>query len=287
MRTEIPERACIVLRGTDVGAFLQSVVTCDVRDLTEKTAAWGVTLTPQGKFQYGFIAFKWQGAVYLECSAGETLMRLGRHLSSYALNRDVRFAIEDAVRVFVDTERSGKRGECRFDRSMVQMVDPRRAQLGARIYTFDGTSPFLTINGSAFEEYECLRIASCVVDFDKDMIFGKTLVQEALMDKLHGVSLKKGCYVGQEVTARTFYRGKPKKKYTSLWLQTGAVTEGDVLLSSTQEESRKEAGFVTSWAQNRAMASMRTSFIQQGATFLTHRGARAIIQLPSWYTTDA
>jgi folate-binding protein YgfZ len=90
-------------------------------------------------------------------------------------------------------------------------VDPRLATLGARAILKKGTRPE-NIRATSFDDYDRHRIARNIPDGSRDMIVGQSTLLECNIDKLNGISWTKGCYMGQELTARMHHRGLAKKR---------------------------------------------------------------------------
>ena len=98
----------------------------------------------------------------------------------------------------------------------VALVDPRLAALGARaILPRDALDAALAGAGAVatdFADYDRQRLALGVPDGSRDLVLGKSILLEIGFDELNGVDWQKGCYIGQELTARTKYRGLIKKR---------------------------------------------------------------------------
>ena len=275
MIVHFPNTAFVVLKGKDTHAFLDSVSTLDSKALTADKATWGACLTPQGKMMFAFIAFVRDDAVYLHTSINR-LMDFGAWLSKYALNMDIEFSIGDSVSVYADTDVVGSAGDVSITDDVITVIDPRHANMGALLYVFDNKA---IQTDTKLEAYHSHRIKSGVMDMETDFEQGKTFALETLLDKQNGVHFKKGCYIGQEVTARTHFKGKVKKHIVPIDITNVSVAVGDAITAVTD----KLAGKILSISGNVAMAMLRTEYIERGCVE-TQSGIIKTIA-PDWYFT--
>jgi hypothetical protein len=188
----LQNRGVIKLTGADVKTYLQGLITNDINKLSPTNAVYTALLTPQGKYLFDFIIQEIDGAVFLDIEANR-IADLVKKLTMYKLRADVK--IEDVsaeYKIFSDAEQG--------------VQDPRNAALGKRLLT----NTEQKTNGS-FEGYESLRISLAIPE-NGDLIPDKSFIMQNNFEDLNGVDFKKGCYVGQEVTARTKYKGGVKKR---------------------------------------------------------------------------
>lgn len=197
-------RAVLRIAGTDAASFLQGLITADAVGLAVGAAAYGALLSPQGRFLHDFFLFRPDETTFLvtpEMSrAGEFLTLLKR----YVLRAKVALALVPEQALFsVDNPMPGT------------VVDPRCAALS---FVGIGTPP----QGNLWEDYETLRLRYAVPDGSRDMPVGEALILEYGLDTLGAVAWTKGCYVGQEVTARMHYKSQKKKAFVPIFLEQGA-----------------------------------------------------------------
>ncbi len=189
--TLLPDRALIRVSGEDVRGFLQGLVTQDMARIAPDAPQWAALLTPQGKALFDFIL--WDGGdgsilVDVEADQREGLMR---RLTLYRLRRPI--AIEAAE------------GGVHWSREPGQGVpDPRLAELGWR---WLGEA-----EGEAALGWRAHRLSLGVTEGAAELGQDKTLWLECNAQELNGVSFTKGCYVGQENTARMHYRAKVNRR---------------------------------------------------------------------------
>lgn len=189
---QLPERGFITLSGSDCFDFLQNIVTNNLSLLETQPSIYACLLTPQGKFLHDFFIWKDDDNYLIECEAGDRVQDLYKRLSIYKLRAKVDINIINPKPVFV-TWGDDYLGN-----------DPRLPALGDRSFEVPETN-------SDFDAYDQYRLSLGVSDGSRDMIIEKSTMAEARIDKLNGVDYTKGCYVGQELTARMHYRSLGKK----------------------------------------------------------------------------
>jgi len=200
------ERGLIGLSGEDAREFLQGLVSNDIRRLQEGGAVYAALLSPQGKFLHDFFIALRGGIFFLDVDKVH-LPNLMQRLNLYKLRSKVTIAEEknSAVAAIWDAEFSIKNSEFSFP-------DPRLRQLGYRIM---GNAEVIEQRCQAQHlqagDYDRMRLELGVPDGARDMVADKSLLLEFGFEDLHGVDFNKGCYVGQEVTARSKHRAQLRK----------------------------------------------------------------------------
>lgn len=188
--TWLSDRALIRVAGEDVRGFLQGLVTQDLATVTAETPQWAGLLTPQGKALFDFILWADGDAILIDCEAAQR-DALIRRLSIYRLRRPI--TIEHAEGG-VHWSPDGDLG----------VPDPRLAALGRR---WLGPA-----DGAPATGWRAHRLALGVTEGVAELGQDKTLWLECNAEELTGVSYAKGCYVGQENTARMHYRAKVNRR---------------------------------------------------------------------------
>jgi tRNA-modifying protein YgfZ len=195
----LPERSVIRITGDDRVAFLQGLVSNDVEAAAPGHAVWAALLTPQGKWLADFFLFNDGDALLLDCEREQVPLLLQR-LSRFRLRMKVALAADDALRVYVAWGTQP-------DVAGIIAPDPRLIGFAWRVLTA------ADLPTTATEDHWLRhRLAFGVPDGSRDLESDKTVLLEAGFDELHGVSWSKGCYMGQELTARTKYRGLLKRR---------------------------------------------------------------------------
>jgi tRNA-modifying protein YgfZ len=189
----LPNRGLIHIEGEDRVSFLQGLVTNDVAKAAHERIVYASLLTPQGKFLHDFFIHAGDGFLLLDCEGGARAKDLYERLLKFRLRAKVRISVEENHPVYA------------VFHSRVGLPDPRHTALGHR--TFQKPD----LEEKPFEEWDRLRISLCIPDGSRDLEIEKSTVQEGRIDMLNGVDFQKGCYMGQELTARIHYRGLAKK----------------------------------------------------------------------------
>lgn len=195
--TTLENRGLIKIEGKDARDFLQNLITNDMGHLKADTILYACLLSPQGKFLFDFFVHQGDGFYLLDCEGGERAKELAKRLGMYRLRAEVGISVEEenmpVYAVFGD-QNSG-------------FPDPRHKEMGYRSFT----KPAKHIPERAFEEWDKRRIHLEIPDGSRDLVVNKSTMDEAHMDQLNAISYEKGCYIGQELTARMHYRGLGKK----------------------------------------------------------------------------
>lgn len=232
--TSLPRRGLIHVEGPDRREFLQNLITNDLKFLKPGQALYACLLTPQGKFLHDFFVSEGESFVLLECEGGTRAQDLYKRLNAYRLRADVKISVEENIPVYAVLPPlippvSGGVWEGAYP-------DPRHPNMGWRSFE----KPDL--QEQPLEFWDRQRIKLCIPDGSRDMIPEQSTLDEAHIEKLNGVSYEKGCYVGQELTARMHYRGLGKKH---LYAIEGALSEPGAEIKSegkTIGEMRSNCG---------------------------------------------
>lgn len=190
--TTLRDRALIRLSGEEARPFLQGLITRDVLTLKAGEPRWAGLLTPQGKALFDFILWADGDDVLIDCEAAQT-DALAKRLTLYRLRRKVEIAREEALAVHWALD------------AMENPVDPRLPALGHRWIAPAG-------EGDASAAFRAHRLALGVFEGVGELGRDAVLWLETNAGELNGVDYDKGCYVGQENTARMHYRNKVSRR---------------------------------------------------------------------------
>jgi folate-binding protein YgfZ len=200
--TTLVDRALVRLSGEETRPFLQGLVTNDMALLAPGRPLWAGLLTPQGKALFDFILWDAKGLdggddVLIDC-AREAAGDLARRLTVYRLRRKIEIGRDETLHVhWAPTPSSPAEPE--------SSLDPRLPSLGFRWLASEG-------GGSADAAWLGHRLSLGVTEGMAELGSDKTLWLEANAAELNGVSFTKGCYVGQENTARMHHRSKVNRR---------------------------------------------------------------------------
>ena len=190
----LPGRGQVRIAGDDRLAFLQNLATNDIRLLDRQPVLYSCLLTPQGKFMHDFFVRQEGEALLLECEGGKRAENLMKKMKPFRLRAKVELSFEPDIPVFAVF---GAEQGC---------PDPRHAAMGWRT-----TVKPERIEEKPFAAWDEHRIRLGIPDGSRDMAVEKDTVLECNIDRFNGASFEKGCYVGQEITARMHLRGLVKK----------------------------------------------------------------------------
>ena len=275
----LPHRSVIAVGGPDRIEFLQGLVSNDTTRVSPQHAVWAALLTPQGRFLNDmFLADDGTGTLLLETER-ERAAGLARKLAMYKLRSKV--TVEDrAAALEVAVAWGPDIAGLLPLAGAVAFVDPRLAELGLRIIGPAGTlSGLLEGRGlvaAPAGEWDERRLALGVPDGSRDLVVEKALLLENGFDELNGVDWKKGCYMGQELTARTKYRALIKKRLVPVRVEGALPPPGSPI-----HLGEEEVGELRSGAGGRALALLRLDAARGGMP-LSAGDAKLVAEIPGW-----
>ena len=206
----LPERGVVAVHGPDAAAFLQGLVSNDVAAIPAGEARFAALLTPQGKWLADFFVLPSPEGLLLECERAQAPLLL-RLLARYRLRAKVSLAdASDTFAVHAAWGEDAAEGVQRILATAAGALaapDPRLPAAGWRLLL-----PAPLPGAEAAAAYDRHRLLLGLPDGSRDCEAEKTVLLEAGFDELHGISWTKGCYLGQELTARTKYRGLIKRR---------------------------------------------------------------------------
>ncbi len=223
--TMLSARGVLEVSGEDRVAFLQGLTSNDVARVATDRVIFSTFLTPQGKFLHDFFIAQRGDTLLLDCEA-DRRDDLFRRLRMYRLRSkvDLRDVTEDlAVAAVIGEDAAamfglsaGETGQATAFGGGVAYVDPRTAGLGVRLLAPAAEAEAALRQAGAVaasaDDYDRLRLSLGVPDGSRDPIVEKSTLLESNYDALNAISWDKGCYLGQELTARMKYRGLVKKR---------------------------------------------------------------------------
>lgn len=263
---ELTNRGVIRLSGKDSKDLLQGLITNDINLLANEPAIHCALLTPQGKYLFDFFIVSDGDDLLLDCESSR-MPDLIRRLMMYRLRAEVEITnISDSHKVYAlwDSETGYK--------------DPRDANIGNRLIT--DTAP----SGDALflEDYEEKRLTIGLADGCRDIAVDKNFILEANFKELNSVSFTKGCYVGQELTARMNHRTTVKKRLLPVISKGGELESGAAITNS----DGKSVGDIRSVSGNRAIAFIKLEYLGGDNSFMAGQTQIEAI-LPDWLDLSA
>ncbi len=275
----LSERGIVSISGPDARSFLQALITNDIEKVGPARAIYAGLLSPQGKYLFDFLIADDGTRLLFDCEAAR-LEEFIRTLGIYRLRAEVEIAdVSRDWRVWalLGGNEGGEPGACEAMEGGLRFVDPRLADLGGRAILPADIEPPEPYGGTG--DYEKLRLSLGVPDGSRDIEAGRQTFLEANAKELAGVDFEKGCYVGQEVTARMNYRGTLKKRLLPITFEGPAPGPGSLISSGD-----RRAGDVRSAIDGRAMALIRLEFLETPLELEDGRPCR--VDLPPWLTLD-
>jgi tRNA-modifying protein YgfZ len=261
----LPERGVIEVGGEDRADFLQGLVSNDVTQAIPSRAVWAALLTPQGKWLADFFILADGDRLLLDCERALMPLLLQR-LSRFRLRSKV--ALRTAEELSVYAAWDGIPTNFSTGRAVVA-PDPRLPDAGWRVLSAT------LLPATAFEaDWDRHRLALGLPDGSRDLEPEKTILLEAGFDELNGVSWTKGCYMGQELTARTKYRGLVKRRLVPVSVTGNLPHPGTPVLRNAVE-----VGTMRSGRDQSGLAVLRIDALHDA---LTCGGATLTPRIPAW-----
>ena len=247
----------IKVKGPDKFSFLQGIISNDTEILKTKLSLYAAILTPQGKFLSDFILSIYEDNILIEIKS-KNLDLIMKKLSMFKLRSNVTFEVLNDFKIYLLNENSLKIFEkVKFKKTF---SDPRFNNLFHRVYIFGKQKVTNLENGDFYslkqDEYKSIRLLHGVPDFSLDAISNKSLLMEMRFNYLNGISWDKGCYLGQEITARMYYRKITKKLLSQVKIKFKTFIDQKVLLNGS------EVGFLTSYDKKNGLAYISKNILE-------------------------
>ena len=243
----LDDRAILYINGEDAKEFLQNLISNDINKVSDVNSCFSSLLTPQGKFLYEFIIVKHKSGYLLDCEKPQA-EELFKQLSLYKLRSKVE--ILNLSNEFVVAAFSHEKF-LTFDQAKDQpgctikyredpiFLDPRNKDLGARLIInlekLYLSLKKLDLHDANLKEYYSLSHSLGIVPKDLNKLKDKLFGIECNFEELNGIDFKKGCYVGQENTARIKLKNKLSKRLFPINVINGKLHEGESIYNNEIE----------------------------------------------------
>ena len=271
------------IKGTDCLKFLQGLISNDIYITNRNRGIYSSLLSPQGKFMYDFFLVKFKDSILLECNK-EIIEELKIKLNLYKLRSNVEIFVDKSMNSYLLQKNIKSKLNHINSSEIVYFDDPRFLNSNIKFYCsqneFNKINKDLLLKPDEKKEFENLRINNIVPDFFLDAKKNESLLLELRFDDLNGINWKKGCYIGQELTAITKYRANIKKKLFGLRI-TGNIDE----IEKKVFFDKKEIGQITSSNQNFGIAILKIKEVElslKESIPLTSGNAILSPFIPSW-----
>ena len=243
----LDDRAILYINGEDAKEFLQNLISNDINKVNDVNSCFSSLLTPQGKFLYEFIIIKHKSGYFLDCEKPQA-EELFKQLSLYKLRSKVEIlnlSNEFVVAAFSHEkfltfdEAKDQPGYTIKYREDPIFLDPRNKNLGARLIInlekLYLSLKKLDLHDANLKEYYSLSHSLGIVPKDLNKLKDKLFGIECNFEELNGIDFKKGCYVGQENTARIKLKNKLSKRLFPINVINGKLHEGESIYNDEIE----------------------------------------------------
>ena len=234
----LEDRGILYVNGADSKEFLQNLISNDINKVNDINSCFASLLTPQGKFLYDFIIIKHKSGYFIDCEKSQT-NSLFKQLSLYKLRSKVEildlsnefvvasFTLEKFLSFKDSKDIPGNTIKYREDPIL---LDPRNKNLGARLIInlekLYLSLKKLELNNASIDEYYKHSHELGIPQKNMKKLQNKLFGIECNFEELNGIDFKKGCYVGQENTARIKLKNKLHKRLLPIYLISGKLNEG-------------------------------------------------------------
>ena len=240
------DRGLLYLNGEDVKEFLQNLITNDIEKVTNEMSCFAALLTPQGKYLFDFLIIKHKTGYFLDCEK-RSIDELFKQLNLYKLRSKVEilnlsneFVVAGmSYEKFLTLENSKDiEGFTIKYREDPIFLDPRLKKLGARLIInlekLYLSLKKLELKTANVEDYYNLSHKLGISQIDNLNLQNKIFGIECNFEELNGIDFKKGCYVGQENTARIKLKNKLNKKLFAIKIIEGNINSEEIFLEGKE-----------------------------------------------------
>jgi len=243
----LEDRGILYINGADTKEFLQNIISNDINKVSETNSCFASLLTPQGKFLFAFIIVKHKTGYFIDCEKSQT-ENLFKQLSIYKLRSNIEIinlSNEFVIAAFNQEKflkfegAKNEPGNTIKYREDPILLDPRNKDLGARLIInlekLYLSLKKLELKDSKVDEYYKFSHELGIAQKDMNKLQNKLFGIECNLEELNGIDFKKGCYVGQENTARIKLKNKLSKRLLAIQLISGKLTEGEPIYANDTE----------------------------------------------------
>ena len=243
----LEDRAIIYINGEDVKDFLQNLISNDIYKVTDNSSCFASLLTPQGKFLYEFIVVKYKSGYFIDCEKSQS-EEIFKQLSLYKIRSKVEilnlsnefvvasFGYEKYLSIDGSKDNLGFTFKYREDPII---LDPRNKNLGARLIInlekLYLSLKKLNLKNDKVENYYLQSHRLGIVPKSLNKLQNKLFGIECNFEELNGIDFKKGCYVGQENTARIKLKNKLSKRLLPIKVVDGKISENEKIYNNEVE----------------------------------------------------
>jgi len=285
----LEDRGILYINGVDAKEFLQNIISNDIYKVNEDNSCFASLLSPQGKFLFAFIIAKHKSGYFIDCEKSQT-EGLFKQLSIYKLRSKVEimnlsnefvvaaFNREKFLKFEGSKDVPGNTIKYREDSIL---LDPRNKNLGARLIInlekLYLSLKKLELKDSPVDEYYQLSHELGIPQKNMNELQNKLFGIECNFDELNGIDFKKGCYVGQENTARIKLKNKLSKRLLPIEVIEGELNQDDLIYNGDFQLGKVLIGNEYPFA---LIKYLDDTFNQENE--FKSKNARLKIKIPSW-----
>ena len=243
----LDDRAILYINGENAKEFLQNIVSNDINKVSDVNSCFSSLLTPQGKFLYEFIIVKHKSGYLLDCEKSQaedlfkqlSLYKLRSKVEILNLSNEFVIAAFSHEKFLTFNEAKDQTGFTIKYREDPIFLDPRNKELGARLIInlekLYLSLKKLDLHDANLKEYYSLSHRLGIVPKDLNKLQDKLFGIECNFEELNGIDFKKGCYVGQENTARIKLKNKLSKRLFPINIINGKLYKGESIYNNEIE----------------------------------------------------
>tara|TARA_B110000008_G_scaffold26215_1_gene23580 strand:+ start:114 stop:992 length:879 start_codon:yes stop_codon:yes gene_type:complete len=266
---KLKNRTLLELKGDESREFLQSLVTNNINLISKEKSIYSALLSPQGKYLYDFFIFQnHNNNIVIDCEKNDH-EKLIQKLNIYKLRSKIEIVVNDKIDIYsiygqdIDFLISNlklkyKEGFTKEVSDNLFFVDPRNKNLGIRNYSKILLEEFNKIPSGILSEWHYVRIKNNIPYPYNDLEKEKSFIIENNFEKINAIDFNKGCYIGQENTARQKYRGTAKRQ-----LVVGKILGKEILNGEKVFYDKKMVGTVRSSSKELCLVNIRSEIYEK------------------------
>ena len=243
----LEDRSILYINGKDCKDFLQNLISNDINKVTDQTSCFASLLSPQGKFLFEFIIVKHKSGYFIDCEKSQS-EEIFKQLNHYKIRSKIEIlnlsnefvvACFEYEKYLSMKDAKNIQGYTFKYREDPIILDPRNEKLGARLIInlekLYLSLKKLDLKNDKIENYHSKSHKLGIVPKDLNKLQNKLFGIECNYEELNGIDFKKGCYIGQENTARIKLKNKLSKRLLPIEVIDGSISEGDKIVNNNVE----------------------------------------------------
>ncbi len=264
----------IKVYGKNIDNFFQNIITNDIRNLNLNNPLYTALLSPQGKYLHDFFIVKQKNYFLLECNK-DTVNNLIKEIKKYDIRDEVTVELERGLisKVVIKEKLDNNFSDIIKGKKIIEkdnyifFLDPRSNNFLYRYWIKKGFDGFKKFNFSSEEEVEKKRILMKIPNSKKDLTYNKSFILNYNFENINALSFDKGCYIGQENTARQKYRGNLK-----YFLRTIKILKGQFpKINEDVFHNERKIGTIKSSSHNLFLCLIRNEYTKSDKIIKTDK----------------